>query len=525
LILNLSSMGRLIPNSFNLAVVLYVALGSTACSYGLSVLGSTIGQPTFYTGLNMAPPGSPGYSHTANLISAYNGANSGGAILGAGFTSWFADWAGRKRSIQLGALILVIGGAISAASVNPAMFIIARTIAGVGIGMLITSIPMYQSEVSTPESRGFMCCMHGVMFAVGYSLSAWIGFGSFFSPADSSFGWRFPLAFQCGPSLLLLLGSSFLPFSPRWLLQQDRPEEALAVLKRLHTSKEDPQGHEAAREFYQMRRQLELDRSIKAKTGAFEIFKTPSNRKRALFAFFFMFGNMFTGILVVTNYGILLYEAIGLSGFMPLLLSGIYVLITFPCNVFTALYVDTIGRRTLLLIGLAGCTICNIFECALQAAYLGSDNKAGLNAAIFFIFFFVIFWASCLDATQYLYTAEIFPTHIRSQGTAVGMAGLFCGTLVVLMAGPIALNDIGWKFYFVLIIPTAIEWVCVYLWFPETKQRSLEDIAEAFGDKVAVHYYQATLEEQTAYVEEELKKNDGKTEATSELFENKPSSE
>ncbi|KAH8807242.1 arabinose-proton symporter [Xylogone sp. PMI_703] len=512
-------MGKLIPNTFNLIVVLYVALGSTACSYGLSVIGSTIGQPTFYTGLNMAPPGSPGYSKTANLISAYNGVNSGGAIIGAAFTAWFADWAGRKRSIQLGALILAIGGAISAGSVNPAMFIVARTIAGVGIGMLITSIPMYQSEVSTPESRGFMCCMHGVMFAVGYSLSAWIGFGTYFSPKDSSFGWRFPLAFQCGPSLLLLVGSSFLPYSPRWLLQKDRLEEALAVLKRLHTSKEDPEGREAQREFYQMRKQLELDRSIKASTGAFEIFKTPSNRKRALFAFFFMFGNMFTGILVVTNYGILLYEAIGLKGFMPLLLSGIYVLITFPCNVFTALYVDKIGRRTLLLVGLGGCTIANIFECALQATYLGSNNKKGLNAAIFFIFFFIIFWACCLDATQYLYTAEIFPTHIRSQGTAIGMAGLFCGTLVVLVAGPIALNNISWRFYLVLIIPPAIEWVCIYLWFPETKQRSLEDIAEAFGDKVAVHYYHATLEEQVAYVKDDFEKN-GEPEATSEHVEN-----
>lgn len=140
-----------------------------------------------------------------------------------------------------------------------------------------------------------MCCMHGVMFAVGYSLSAWIGFGTYFSPTTSSFGWRFPLAFQCAPSLLLLIGSPFLPFSPRWLLQQDRHQEALDVLMRLHTSKEDPEGHEAKREFYQMRKQLELERSIKAKVGNFEVFRTPSNRKRALFAFLLMFLNMFTG--------------------------------------------------------------------------------------------------------------------------------------------------------------------------------------------------------------------------------------
>ncbi|RDW59195.1 hypothetical protein BP5796_12119 [Coleophoma crateriformis] len=487
-------MGKLIPNLFNLLVVLFVAIGSTSCSYGLSVLGGTIGQPTFYTGLKMAPPGTPGYGKTASLLSAYNGVNSAGAIIGAGFTAWFANYAGRLRSIQLGTLISIIGAALSGGSVNVAMFIVARTIAGFGIGMLITIIPIYQTEVATPSSRGFMGCMHGVMFAVGYSLSAWIGLGTYFAPSTSSFGWRFPLTFQAAPSLLLLFGSPWLSDSPRWLLQQDRPDEAVQVLKRLHTTRKDPRGREAEREFLQMQKQLELDRSIKASMGNFDIFTSPSNRKRALLAFGMMFGNMFTGILVVTNYGIILYTSIGLSGYLPLLLSAIFVSITLPCNIWTALYVEKIGRRTLLLVGLAGCTVTNIFECALLATYLGTNNKAGLNAAIFFIFFFVIFWASCLDATQYLYVAEIFPTHVRSQGTAIGLAGLFCGTLVVLVAGPIALDNIGWKFYLVLIIPTTVEFICVYLWFPETKNRSLEDIAEVFGDKLAIHYIETEFD-------------------------------
>lgn len=197
------------------------------------------------------------------------------------------------------------------------------------------------------------------------------------------------MSFQVAPALVLLIGSPQLPFSPRWLLQQDRHEEALAVLLRLHRSKEDPEGHEAKREFYQMRKQLELDRSLVPKAGAFELFRTPSNRKRALFAFGLLFGNMFTGILVITNYSVIIYEQIGLTGYMPLLLIGVFVLITFPLNVLTAFIIDRVGRRKLLVIGLSGCLIANIFECALQASYLKSKNQAGLNACIFFIFFFV----------------------------------------------------------------------------------------------------------------------------------------
>jgi MFS family permease len=131
-------MGKLIPNTFNLLVVIAVALGSTACSYGMAVISSTIGQAQFYTDMKLAPQGAPGYAHTANLIGAMNGVNSAGSAIGAVFTSWSADKLGRLRSIQLGAVIMCVGAVLCAGSVNVAMFLVARFIAGFGIGMLIT---------------------------------------------------------------------------------------------------------------------------------------------------------------------------------------------------------------------------------------------------------------------------------------------------------------------------------------------------------------------------------------------------
>lgn len=142
-----------------------------------------------------------------------------------------------------------------------------------------------------------MVSMHGVMFAVGYSLAAWIGFGCYFlsaSGSSSSFPWRFPLAFQGVPALLLLIGSPWLPYSPRWLLQQNRPEEAHDVIRRLHHTPNDPHETISQKEFYQMRKQLEMDRQIKAVTGAFDIFMTAPNRRRAFVGFTLMAGNMFT---------------------------------------------------------------------------------------------------------------------------------------------------------------------------------------------------------------------------------------
>lgn len=246
-----------------------------------------------------------------------------------------------------------------------------------------------------------------------------------------------------------------------------------------------------------MKKQVELDQITSQAAPKWEIIKTPANRKRSIIAFVLMWNNQFTGILMVATYGVYLYENLGLSGYKPLLLSALWVAISFPCNLACAFFVERFGRRRFFIIGLSGCLVCLILEAALQARYLGSNNHAGLDAAIFFIFLFVApFYAMFLDPTQWLYIAEIFPTHIRSQGMAIGTIGFYFADTIVLAVGPTALNNIGWKFFFVFIIPTFFHLIFVYFVLPETKGRTLEDINAQFGDNVAVHYYHATKEEQ-----------------------------
>lgn len=111
------------------------------------------------------------------------------------------------------------------------------------------------------------------------------------SGSNSSLPWRFPIAFQMAPAILLLIGSPWLPFSPRWLMMQGREEEAHEVIKRLHRSKNDHHDTLARKEFYQMKKQVELDRQIKSTTSRFEIFKTAPNRRRALVGFLLMWNN------------------------------------------------------------------------------------------------------------------------------------------------------------------------------------------------------------------------------------------
>ncbi|KAL8243778.1 hypothetical protein R6Q59_010036 [Mikania micrantha] len=146
--------------------------------------------------------------------------------------------------------------------------------------------------------------------------------------------------------------------------------------------------------------------------------------------------------------------------------------------------------------GIGGIVVSLTCECILQALYAGTDNQAGQRAAVFFIYLFICFWSSCKDATQFLYLSEIFPTAVRSSGTAVGMGAWFCAQVVILVAGPIALNNIGWKFFLVLIVPSTLYWFAIYYLFPETKQQSLEDLKGTFGEQAAKHYHSANVDEQ-----------------------------
>lgn len=152
-----------------------------------------------------------------------------------------------------------------------------------------------------------------------------------------------------------------------------------------------------------------------------------------------------------------------------------------------------------------------IFLCALTAKYLGTDNVAGLRAGVFFVFFYIFWWCFFIDATQYVYIAEIFPNHLRTQGVALGLSAFYLASEITLVAAPVALNDIGWKFYLVLIIPSLFYIVAIYFLFPETKNRTLEEIGDLFGDDqlVASHWYKATPEEREKLAEEALRETEG----------------
>jgi hypothetical protein len=157
-----------------------------------------------------------------------------------------------------------------------------------------------------------------------------------------------------------------------------------------------------------------------------------------------------------------------------------------------------------MLIGSIGCTVCVICLCVLTAQYLGADNIAGLREQCSLCFFFIFWWCFFIDATQHIYVAEISPNHLRSQGVALALSSFYLASEVTLVAAPVALNSIGWKFYLVLIVPSLCYIVAIYFLFPETKGLTLEEIGALFGDEANVvsQWYNATQEERESIAQE-----------------------
>jgi MFS family permease len=253
-----------------------------------------------------------------------------------------ADKVGRKPTLMAAATLSIIGGALAAGSVHVAMLIIVRVLQGVGLGALATLTPIYLAEASTPAKRGMLTGLHGFFLVFGYNVSAWVGYGCSFSD-NLTFGWRGPIAFTCLPAIILLIGCFFVPESPRWLLMQGRVDEAWAGVARLHTDANDPDQLATHEEFYQMRKQIELEKQNKS--GYWTILTTPSYAKRAFLSCFVQFAANSTGALVINYYSVIIYGNLGVTGHMPLLLYAFYTMVGAIGNLGSLLTLDWTGRR------------------------------------------------------------------------------------------------------------------------------------------------------------------------------------
>ena len=155
-----------------------------------------------------------------------------GCFLGAIVAFLTADRLGRKGSVCVGSWIMVVGTILQTAAFEKIQMIISRIVSGIGNGMNTVNVPIWQAESFKSHNRGAMLIIQSALIAFGHPVSTFMGLASR-QAEPSTFGWRWPIAFQGFFIVGILVFLPFLPESPRWLVQHGKIEEATDCFARL----------------------------------------------------------------------------------------------------------------------------------------------------------------------------------------------------------------------------------------------------------------------------------------------------
>lgn len=147
------------------------------------------------------------------------------------------------------------------------------------------------------------------------------------------------------------------------------------------------------------------------------------------------------------NYNAQLFSGLGITENTPLLLLGFFNLVTVPGNLFNGLSSSpSAAAASSSPAAAASWSASPRSRSGYALRRDGSANCVGLGFGVFFIFAYVAFYSSCLDATMYLVPLEIFPMVTRSSGMGFSIMGQFAAIVILLGAAPAAFQDIGYRF-------------------------------------------------------------------------------
>ncbi|RDX57036.1 general substrate transporter [Lentinus brumalis] len=464
---------------YNVFLATFCAIGSFLFGYDSGIIASIITFDSFKSFISN--PGSYD-SLSGAVVSTF----TGGCFLGAALAGWTNDKLGRIRTVQIGAVLALWGCAMQSGANNFACMLVGRIVAGFAIGVLSMTVPLYNTETAPPKHRGFMVGLAQQMIGIGFIVANWVGYGCQYLKGNAQ--WRLPLGLQLAPALLLLVGSPFMPQSPRWLIEHGRDEEALAVVRKLHGASTDAQ-RAADQEFAEMQGTIKAELLVRSRSLS-DLWATRGMLRRTLVAVGVQVFGQFSGINVINYFGPSMYKALGLSAGQSLLVQGIYGAVGPITNFFfITLILDTVGRKKPLMFGAGSFVVTYSILTAIVASFPPdeSGNHSAQRAGIAMIFLTSIFFSLSFGPVSWVLASEVFPTRTRSIGTSVATCANWAFNVLFSQVSNIAINNISWRYYLVFICLNFVDFIIIGLFFPETKGRTLEEMAEIFGDEVDAH--------------------------------------
>ncbi|KAH8105279.1 general substrate transporter [Cristinia sonorae] len=417
------------------------------------------------------------------------GAMPAGSLVGAMAVSYLADKIGRKNTIILSGWIWVIGSVLQCAAVNRGMLCVGRVVSGASIGLASATVPLYQSEITAPAIRGRLVSLQQWSITWGILIQYFIQFGCSYIDGVASF--RIPWGLQMIPAIVLSIGMLFFPESPRWLIDHNREDEALAILADVHGGG-DPNSELVQLEFTEIKDQVQFERTEGAKSYM-DLFR-PGIFRRVLLGSSVQMWSQMSGMNIMMYYIVYVFQGAGLADRRAnLIANSIQYVLNVAFTVPAIIYIDKWGRRPLLLVGTLLMGFWLMIVGGLQgrfghwgdvdgsAVWMISNNDAATKGVIVCSYFFVCSFAITMGPVSWTYPSEIFPMRVRAKAVSVSTAVCWLFNFALAWAVPPGLSTIAYKTYFIFGTFNFAAFIHIFFCFPETAGRTLEEIEEVFA--------------------------------------------
>lgn len=425
-------------------------LGGMLFGYDTAVINGAM--PFFTSHFNLSDA-MVGWSVSSGLV---------GCIVGATFASWPTDKFGRRDTMKMAALLFFISSLGTGFAYDFTMFVIARILGGIAVGVVSVTMPIYLSEITPPEKRGSST----INFQLGVVVGILVAFFVDYLLIDTGeHNWRYMFLSMAIPSGLFFLLLLKAQRSPRWLVQREYIQEAEVVLSGYNSP-------ETSRRLIK-EIQTSLHKQDPNKQVHIPLFRKPNLRFMLIGIAVGVFSQL-SGIAIVMYYATDIFRAAGFSTDAAI---GQTVIIGLTNLTFTLLaksLIDKLGRRKLLLFGTAGMSI---VLAVLALSYFNTGFPAWI--LLVSLVSFVALFASSMGAVSWVLLGEIFPNSIRSQGMSIGSLSNWIVNGGISFLFPIATgalpNGGGYCFAF-FSVTTLAGYFFFKKYLFETRNKSLEEI-------------------------------------------------
>lgn len=393
-----------------------------------------------------------------------------GAVIGAGVSGALSDRLGRRTIILVAAIIFAIGAVGAGLAPNVTTLIFFRILLGLGVGSASALVPSYISESAPTDVRGSLSTLFQLAITIGILL-AYLVNAAFATVGD----WRWPVGLAVIPAVILFVGMYFLPDTPRWLVSKGREEEARRVLRRARSEEE------TERELNDIRR---VEEEEEEQAGYRELL-APWVRPMLVVGIGLAVFQQFVGINTVIYYAPTIIKSTGLEDVASVLATVGIGVVNVLMTIVAILIIDRVGRKPLLLVGLAGMVV----SLGILGGAFAFSSLSGIVSWVTLIglMLYIASFAVSFGPLLWVMLPEIFPLNARGSGTGLSALSNWVANFIVAQAflplvGLIGRSAVFWILAGICIIAAAF----VYFMVPETRGRSLEQIeADLRGDREA----------------------------------------